>query len=110
MFFPTTDGNVVENFILNDIILFLFYFIIYLVIPMMLLVNMLLMSYVVIEPHCILADGTANFIIYLTITLLLLMLLSLGQMLLKMILFIVIVVHDVIMEPCGQQRVSFTCT
>ena len=26
MFFPTTDGNVVENFILNDIILFYYLF------------------------------------------------------------------------------------
>ena len=60
MFFPTTDGNVVENFILNDIILF-FYFIIYCVIPIMLWVDMLLRPYDVIEPHFVLADGTAIF-------------------------------------------------
>ena len=59
MFFPTTDDNVVENFILNDIILF-YYF----VIPMMLWVSVLLRSYVVIEPHCVLAYGTAILLLF----------------------------------------------
>ena len=54
----------VENFILNDIILFYLYFIVYFVIPMMFWVNVLLMCYIVIEPYYVLADGTANFIIY----------------------------------------------
>ena len=51
MFFPTTDGNVAENFILNNIILFdfnliLFCFVLFynLIIPMMLWVNVLLRS------------------------------------------------------------------
>ena len=48
----------------------------------MLWLNILLRSLVVIEPHCVLVDGTANFIIYL-IMLLSLMLLSLGQMVLS---------------------------
>ena len=61
MFFPTICGNV-ENCIL-DIILF-FYFIIYFAIPMMLWVDMLLRSYVVIEPYYVLEDGTANSIVY----------------------------------------------
>ena len=63
MFFPTICVNV-ENFIFNDIILFHFYFIIYFVIPIMLWTDMLLRSYVVIEPYYVLANGTANFIIY----------------------------------------------
>ena len=73
--FPTTCGNV-ENFILNDIILFYF---IYFIIPMMLWVYMPLRSYVVIEPYYVLADGTANYFLsfILIIILLLLMLLSL---------------------------------
>ena len=43
----------------------LFYLIIYFVIPMMLWVDMLLRSGVAVEPICVLADGTASFIIYL---------------------------------------------
>ena len=53
-FFLTTDGNVVENLILKDIILL---FIIYFVIPMMLWVDLLLRSYVVIEPHLLLGKA-----------------------------------------------------
>ena len=44
MFFPIICGNVVENFILYDIILF------YFIIPMMLWVDMPLGFYVVVEP------------------------------------------------------------
>ena len=67
---------------------------------------MLLRSYVVIEPYYVLADRTANFIIYFDNMLLLLILLSLGQMLLRHILFIIVImVHDVI-EPCGCQGVT----
>ena len=92
----------VQNFILNDIILFLFYFIIYFVIPMMLCIDMLLRSYVVIEPYYVLADGTANCVIYFNNSFIVTSkLLSLGQMLSRPILFIIaIMVHDVI-EPCG---------
>ena len=49
-------------------LIILFYFI-YFVMPIMLWVDMLLRSYVVIEPHCVLAGGTACFIIYLIIML-----------------------------------------
>ena len=63
--FQTKDGNVVENVILNDIILFSYF-----VILMMLWVDMLLRSYVIIEPHYVLEDGTANFITYFIVMLL----------------------------------------
>ena len=49
-----------ENFIFN-IILFYFY---YFVIPMTLWVDVLLRSYVVIEPHCVLADRTAILLLF----------------------------------------------
>ena len=88
-FSPTTDDNFVEYFILYNIILFnfnfiLFYFVSFynFIIPMMVWVNALYEVLCCNWPHCVLADGTANFTVYLFV-LLWLMLLSLGQVLLS---------------------------
>ena len=95
MFFPTTDGNVVENFILNDIILWFCY------------THDVVAKYVIKVlncnwPHCVLADGTANCIIYLFSYVIVTDVIFTGPDVIKPILFIdFIVALDVIMEPCG---------
>ena len=69
---------------------------------------MLVRFYVVIEPYCVfLAGGTANCIIYFDYCVIVTDVIVTGSDVIKPILFIVvIVVHDVIMEPCGCQWVT----
>ena len=98
--FPITCGNVVENFIFNDIILFYF---IYFIIPMMFWLDMLLRSYVGIVPYYVLAGGTANFIIcfdnYVIATD---VIVTRPDVFEAHFIYYVIMVHDVI-EPYGCQ-------